>query len=616
MSVNLNVTELDFDLIKNNIKNYLRNNNKYNDYDFEGSGMSILLDILAYNTHYNAMAAQFALNEAFLDSAQIRGNVVSHAKLLGYTPRSTSAPTAYVNISVNVENIPGGPTIPPALTLERGAKLVSVIDGEEYGFVVVESLTVLYDFANERFFFENVPVKQGTFKTMSFRIDEYIPNQKFEIPDEDVDMTTLRVRVRSNEFTTNYEIYTAFSTLSSVGRDTRVYFYQENSNAKYEIYFGDNVIGYKPTSDNIVELQYVYTAAEDANGARTFTMASEVGGYSDIDVTTVSPSAGGAPRENIESVRFNAPLSYITQNRAVTADDYRAIIVKEYGDIDAISVWGGEDASPPDYGKVFVSIKPKTAETLTAREKDFILNNILKQKNVVSITPIMVDPAYTYIQLVAFFKYNPNLTDRTAAELQSLATNVISNYNDTNLKKFDGVFRYSQLLREIDNSDPAILNSYVRVFMFKVLNPSNTESNYYDLEFASPIYTTSSDESVMSSTGFFLNGVIHYFADTKIEGSTNRRIYLYKYVNSILTIVNLNAGTIYTTEGRVVINSFLPDTTDPITISFTPNSNDLAPRRNQLLSIDMTRVTCAGEIDSIAVAGSAGAVNYKTTSRH
>jgi hypothetical protein len=616
MSVNLNVTELDFDLIRNNIKSHLRNQSKYNDYDFEGSGLSILLDILAYNTHYNAMAAHFALNEAFLDSAQIRGNVVSHAKLLGYTPRSTSAPTAYVNISVNVENIPGGPTIPPALTLERGAKLVSVIDGEEYGFVVIESLTVLYDFTNERFFFENVPIKQGTFKTMSFRIDEYIPNQKFEIPDEDVDMTTLRVRVRSNEFTSNYEIYTPFTTLSSVGRDSRVYFYQENSNAKYEIYFGDNVIGFKPTSDNIVELQYVYTAAEDANGARTFTMASEIGGYSDIDVTTVSSSAGGASRENIESVRFNAPLSYITQNRAVTADDYRAIIVKEYGDIDAISVWGGEDANPPDYGKVFVSIKPKTAEVLTAREKDFILNNILKQKNVVSITPIMVDPAYTYIKLVTFFKYNPNLTDRTAAELQSLATNVISDYNDTNLKKFDGVFRYSQLLRNIDNADPAILNSYVRVFMFKVLNPSNTELNYYDLEFAAPIYTTSSDESVMSSTGFFMNGVIHYFADTKIEGSTNRRIYMYKYVNSILTIVNLNAGTIYTTEGRVVINSFLPDTIDPITISFTPNSNDLAPRRNQLLSIDMTRVTCTGEIDSIAVAGSAGAVNYKTTSRH
>lgn len=613
MSVNLNVTELDFDLIKDNIKNYLRSQDKYNDYDFEGSGMSILLDVLAYNTHYNAMAAHFALNEAFLDSAQIRGNVVSHAKLLGYTPRSASAATAHVNITVNN---PIGTPIPPSLTLSRGTKLVSVIDGEEYGFVVVESITVLYDAPNNRFFFENVPIKQGTLKTMSYRIDEYIPNQKFEIPDEDVDLTTMRVRIKSNDNSTNYDIYTPFTTLSSVGSSSRVYFYQENTNAKYEVYFGDGIIGAKPTSDNIVELEYVYTSAQDANGARTFEIVSEIEGNSDINVLTVSASAGGAIRENIESIRFNSPLSYITQNRAVTADDYRAIIVKEYGDIDAISVWGGEDANPPDYGKVFISIKPKTAETLTAAEKEFIINNILKQKNVVSITPFMIDPQYTYIKLQTFFKYNPNLTDRKRAELQSLVSNVISTYNDTDLKQFDGVFRFSKLLRNIDSCDPAILNSYMRVYMFKVVTPSNVMDNYYDLEFASPIYTTSSDESVMESTAFFINGITHYFADAKITGSTDRRIYMYKIVDGIETTVTLNAGRIYTTEGRVVINNFRPDTTDPITLTFTPNSNDLAPKRNQLLSIDMTKVNVNGEVDTISVSGSAGTVNYKTTSRH
>jgi len=613
MAVNLNVTELDFDQIKDNIKNYLRAQDKYNDYDFEGSGMSILLDILAYNTHYNAMAAHFALNEAFLDSAQIRGNVVSHAKLLGYTPRSASAATAYVNITVNN---PIGTPIPPSITLPRGTKLISVIDGEEYGFVVVESITVLYDSANNRFFFENVPVKQGTLKTMTYRIDEYIPNQKFEIPDEDIDLSTMRVRIKANDNSTQYDIYTPFTTLTSVGGDTKVYFYQENSAAKYEIYFGDGIIGAKPRSDNIVELEYVYTSAEDANGARTFDIVSEIEGNSDITVVTVSASAGGSVRENIESIRFNSPLSYITQNRAVTADDYRAIIVKEYGDIDAISVWGGEDANPPDYGKVFIAIKPKSAETLTTAEKSFIVENILKQKNVVSITPFMVDPEYTYIKLETFFKYNPNLTDRKKAELQSLVSSVVSDYNDTELKQFDGVFRFSKLLRNIDASDPAILNSYMRVYMFKIITPSNTMNNNYDLEFASPIYTTSSDESVMESTSFLINGIVHYFADTKITGSTDRRIYMYKIVDSIRTTVSLDAGRIYTTEGRVVINNFRPDTTDPIQLTFIPNSNDLAPKRNQLLSVDMTQVTVNGEIDTIAVSGSAGTVNYKTTSRH
>ena len=613
MAVNLNVTELDFDQIKDNIKNYLRAQGKYNDYDFEGSGMSILLDILAYNTHYNAMAAHFALNEAFLDSAQIRGNVVSHAKLLGYTPRSASAATAYVNITVNS---PIGTPVPPSITLSRGTKLISVIDGEEYGFVVVESITVLYDSVNNRFFFENVPIKQGTLKTMTYRIDEYMPNQKFEIPDEDIDLSTMRVRIKANDNSTQYDIYTPFTTLTSVGGDTKVYFYQENSAAKYEIYFGDGIIGAKPRSDNIVELEYVYTSAEDANGARTFDIVSEIEGNSDITVVTVSASAGGSVRENIESIRFNSPLSYITQNRAVTADDYRAIIVKEYGDIDAISVWGGEDANPPDYGKVFIAIKPKTAETLTAAEKSFIVENILKQKNVVSITPFMVDPEYTYIKLETFFKYNPNLTDRKKAELQSLVSGVVSEYNDTELKQFDGVFRFSKLLRNIDASDPAILNSYMRVYMFKIITPSNTMNNSYDLEFASPIYTTSSDESVMESTSFLINGIVHYFADTKITGSTDRRIYMYKIVDSIRTTVSLDAGRIYTTEGRVVINNFRPDTTDPIQLTFVPNSNDLAPKRNQLLSVDMTQVTVNGEIDTIAVSGSAGTVNYKTTSRH
>ena len=613
MAVNLNVTELDFDQIKDNIKNYLRAQGKYNDYDFEGSGMSILLDILAYNTHYNAMAAHFALNEAFLDSAQIRGNVVSHAKLLGYTPRSASAATAYVNITVNN---PIGTPIPPSITLPRGTKLISVIDGEEYGFVVVESITVLYDSANNRFFFENVPIKQGTLKTMTYRIDEYMPNQKFEIPDEDIDLSTMRVRIKANDNSTQYDIYTPFTTLTSVGGDTKVYFYQENSAAKYEIYFGDGIIGAKPRSDNIVELEYVYTSAEDANGARTFDIVSEIEGNSDITVVTVSASAGGSVRENIESIRFNSPLSYITQNRAVTADDYRAIIVKEYGDIDAISVWGGEDANPPDYGKVFIAIKPKSAETLTTAEKSFIVENILKQKNVVSITPFMVDPEYTYIKLETFFKYNPNLTDRKKAELQSLVSSVVSDYNDTELKQFDGVFRFSKLLRNIDASDPAILNSYMRVYMFKIITPSNTMNNNYDLEFASPIYTTSSDESVMESTSFLINGIVHYFADTKITGSTDRRIYMYKIVDSIRTTVSLDAGRIYTTEGRVVINNFRPDTTDPIQLTFIPNSNDLAPKRNQLLSVDMTQVTVNGEIDTIAVSGSAGTVNYKTTSRH
>ena len=613
MSVNLNVTELDFDLIKNNIKNHLTAQSKYNDYDFEGSGLSVLLDILAYNTHYNAMTAHLALNEAFLDSAQIRGNVVSHAKLLGYVPRSATSPTAQVVIVVNN---PIGSPVPATLTLPRGTKLITVIDGEEFPFVVADSRTVSHDTVSNTFTFNEVAIKQGTLKTMTYRVDEYLESQKFEIPDEDIDTSTIRVRIRANDNSSSHDIYTQFNTLANIDGNSKIYFIQENSAAKFEVYFGDGIIGTKPTSDNIVEIEYVYTSSDDANGARTFDMVSEIEGNSDITLTTVSASAGGAARESIESIRFNSPLSYITQNRAVTADDYKAIIQKEYGDIEAISVWGGEDSSPPDYGKVFISIKPLTGEFLTTAEKSFIIENVLKSKNVVSITPVMVDPQYTYIKLDTFFKYNPNLTDRTRAELQALVSNVISTYNDTELRRFDGVFRFSKLLRTIDTSDPAILNSYMRIYMFKTVVPSVTVSNRYDLEFAAPIYTTSSDEAVMESTKFLINGIEHFFSDAAIADSNNRRVFMYKVVNGLRTTVVANAGTIYTTTGRVVINGFLPDAVTPITFTLSPNSNDLAPKRNQLLSIDMTKVAVTGEVDSIAVSGSAGTVNYSTTSRH
>lgn len=613
MAVNLNVTELDFNQIKENIKVYLKSQNKYNDYDFDGSGLSILLDILAYNTHYNAMTAHLALNEAFLDSAQIRSNVVSHAKLLGYVPRSVVAPTAYVKITIEE---PIGDPVPSNLTLARGTKFVTVVDGQEYGYVVVDSLTETYDDINDRFVYDNVPIRQGVFKTIRHRIDEYIPNQRFVIPDEDIDISTLRVRIKDNENSGNYTIYTRFSNLINVDSESKVYFLQENSSSRYEIYFGDGIIGQKPQSDNIVEIEYVYSEGAASNGARGFDIVGEIEGNSEITVETITAAAGGSDRESIESIRFNSPLTYITQNRAVTADDYKAIILREYGDIETISVWGGEDSDPPDYGKVFISIKPKTGPTLDKNTKEAIIQNILKGKNVVSITPSMVDPEYTYVSLEVFFKYNPNLTDRTLAELRSVITNTVSQYNNDELKRFDGVFRYSKFLRQLDSSDPSILNSVARVYMFKTITPSSTKSNYYDLNFAAPIYSSSSDESVMSSDPFLLNGVQHYFADVPISDSSDRRIIIYKISNSSRSVVNANAGTIYTTSGRVVINGFRPDTSNPIKLIFSPNSNDLAPKRNQLLEISMLDVAVTGEVDTIAVSGSAGTVRYTTTPRH
>lgn len=614
MATNLNVTELDFDQIKKNLKNYLRTQSEFNDYDFEGSGLSILLDVLAYNTHYNAIAAHYSLNEAFLDSAQIRGNVVTRAKLLGYTPRSRLAPRATINLSVNVANEIG--TVPATLTLARGTKLTTNVDGEEYQFVVISNQTATK--VNNVFNFNNVQIVEGSYKTIKFRVDNDIENQKFQIPDDDVDTSTLRVRVQQNTDSQGYDIYELFESLLNIDASSQIYNLQENSNGYFEIYFGDGILGKKPSDNNIVTLDYVYTQGEDSNGAKSFEMVDNIGGFSDITVTTIIAAAGGVEKETLESIRYNAPLTYTAQNRAVTADDYRAIIQKQFPNISSISAWGGENAEPPDYGKVFISIKPITSELLTQEEKNLIVNDILKGKNVVSITPVIVDPNFTYLELDVFFKYNPNLTDRTQVDLLSVVRDTISDYDFNNLNKFDGVFRHSQLLRAIDNADPSIQNSNVRPFMFKLITPSNNSDNDFTLTYSAQFYQSSmTDRRILTSTAFKINGIDHFFGDAYIDNSTrNRRIYVYKIVNSKEVVVISDCGRLYPETGIVQLNNFRPDTTDQIRITIIPESLDIAPKRDQLISIDALRVNITAESDTIAVAGSSGAINYTTTSRH
>ena len=484
MASNLKVTELDFNQIKTNLKNFLKTQTEFNDYDFDGSGMSVLLDVLAYNTHYNAMNAHFSLNEAFLDSAQIRGNVVTRAKLLGYVPRSILSARASVTLVVTADQA----TNPTTLTLARGTKLNTLVDGQEYQFVVLDNHTATI--SSNKYTFTGIAIAQGSFKSLKYRVDNDIENQKFQLSDKDADTSTLRVRVQDNEESSAFDIYTKFESLKSVDSTTKTYYLQENSNEYYETYFGDGVTGYKPINNNIVTLDYIFTDGKDSNGASIFSMVDNISGFSTISVTTVTKASGGVDQETMESIRFNAPLTFTSQNRAVTSDDYSAIIKKSFTNIDSISTWGGEDNDPPDYGKAYIAIKPLTTNVLTATEKSEIKNNILKGKNVVSITPEIVDPNFTYLELDVFFKYNPNLTDRSSSDLQSVVRDTISDYNFNNLNKFDGVFRHSQLLKNIDNADPSIQNSTVRPRMFQNISATTTMGlNNFNLTFTFTMLT-------------------------------------------------------------------------------------------------------------------------------
>ena len=613
MATNLNVTELDFADIKQNLKNYLKQQSVFSDYNFDGSGLNVLLDVLAYNTHYNAMAAHLSLNEAFLESAQIRGNAVSRARMLGYVPSSELTARASVTIVIDVSSESG--TIPGSITIPRGTKLTTTVGGLTYQFVTTDSATATR--IGNLFTFTAVEIGEGNYNSIKYRVDNDIAIQKHQIPHKNVDTSSLRVRVQANEESSSYDLYTRFETLLQVDGASKVYHLQENSNGFYEIYFGDNVIGNKPSYNNIVTLDYIYTHGKEANGASSFTMVNSIEGFSTISVTTLKNSEGGADQEEIESIRFNAPLSYTSQNRAVTSEDYRAIINRNFTNIASINTWGGEDNAIPDYGKIYICIKPNTADVLTTAEKISITGSILKGKNVVSITPEILDPNYSYLELDVIFKYNPNLTDRTGADLKSLIQDTIDDYSLNNLNKFDGLFRHSALLKLIDNADPSILNSTVRPFLFQNLTPTANILNNKTLTFPGVIYVPGgADESCITSTSWTDgNGIVNYFNDKAITGSTTRQIFAYQLVGDDKVTTIDDCGTVTPSTGTVILNSFTPADTTAIRITIVPNSLDIAPKRDEILSVDGTRLTVTAEEDTIATAGSSGAVDYTTTSR-
>ena len=618
MATNLNVTELDFDQIKRNLKNFLKQQNEFTDHDFEGSGLNTLLDVLAYNTHYNALNAHYSLNEAFLDSAQIRGNVVTRAKLLGYTPRSILSARATINLVVDMageNNATQGATT--SLVLPRGTKFTTLANGESFDFVSLENVTGVK--SGTKFTFSNVAIAEGTYKTLLYRVDNDIESQKFQLGDIDADTSTLRVRVQQNEQSVTHEVYTKFESLLNVDSTSRIYYLQENPSELFEIYFGDGVIGKKPVNNNIVTLDYVFSKGEEANGADTFTISGTLGGLvnSTYTATTVTAAAGGTEKETMESIRFNAPLTFTSQNRAVTSDDYRGIILKNFANISSISTWGGEDNDPVDFGRVYISIKPLTADVLTAEEKSQIKDNVLKGKNIVSVTPEIVDPSFTNLELDVFVKYNPNLTDRSSVDLQTLVKDVIADYNFNNLNKFDGVFRHSQLTRAIDASDPAILNSTVRPYMFQNISAKATAAdNDHSLTFAAPFYQAgNSTDFILTSTSFKINGVDHFFGDVPIDGSAERKIIIYKVEDDVNITVENDVGRIDVSKGTLNVKGFSIDTDTAITLTLTPNSLDIAPKRNQLLTIDPAKVSVTPQVDTITTKGSSGSIDYTVNSR-
>jgi len=619
MASNLNVTELDFDQIKQNLKNFMKSQSQFADYDFDGSGLSVLMDILAYNTHYNAMLAHFALNESFLDSAQIRGNVVSRAGLLGYVPRSILAPQATITVTIDVSNATNT-NLPTSLVLERGTRFKTIVDGVTYTYSTLNSNTAILTTVGtvKTFVFSNIGIAQGIIRSLSYRVDNDIENQKFQVSDKDADSSSLRVRVQENQGSTSFDSYQQFTTLQEVGSTSQVYHLQENSSGFYQIFFGDGIIGKKPVNDNIVTLDYLTTEGTASNGATSFDLIT---GFSTLTnyqttITTINNASGGTDAETTESIRYNAPITFQAQDRAVTSQDYGAIIQRNFANIESISTWGGEDQIIPDYGKAYISIKPLIGTALTVDEK-ISVKDILTSKNIVSITPEIVDPEFTEVEVDVLFKYNPALTSRSSSAVESLVKDTVLDYNFNQLNKFDGVFRHSELLGLIDNSDPAITSTTVRPYMFKSVSASNVKANNnFTLTFVGTFFLQEGTNFNISSSAFQVGGVEHFFGDIAVlDSKDTRRIVVYKVVDSKNIITVPDAGLIDASTGIITLNNFNPDEATNIRLTIAPKSLDLAPKRNQIINIEASRIFVTGSIDNIAYSGPSGAIEYSTNSR-
>jgi hypothetical protein len=610
------VSDYDFEAIKTNLKTFLQGQTQFQDYDFEGSSLNILLDILSYNTHYLAYLANMSTNELYLDSADIRNNIVSLAKMIGYTPSSPRAPMASIDVTLN--NATG-----TSVTMNKGTVFATTVNDTSYQYVTNSDFTITP--AAGVYKFSNLPIYEGTLVTFKYTADTTDVDQKFIIPSAKADTSTLLVKVQNSSSDTTTETYSLAGGYNNVTATSKVYFIQEGQDGKYEIYFGDGVNGASLADGNIVILEYIVTNIEDSNGASSFSLSGNIGGFTNVTISTVSSSQGGANSETDESIRLNAPLQYAAQDRAVTTTDYETLVQSIYPNALSVSAWGGEDDETPRYGIVKIGIKAASGSTLTETTKQDIVNK-LKPYNVASVSPQIVDPETTSVLLTSTVKYNTVTTTKSSDTLKSEIITAITNYNTNTLQKFDSIYRHSKLTGLIDNVDVSILSNITTIKIRKSFTPILSSSEKYNIYFRNALFNPHSGHNtaaggILSSTGFKVTGSdFEMFLDDDGQGNV-RRYYL---ASGIRTYANDTQGTIDYATGEIALNSLnvasisniRGATSTVVEITVTPDSNDIVPVRDQIVEIDVTNSGITVTADTF-VGGSADAgVGYTTTSSY
>lgn len=613
---NLPIDNLDFDAIKTSLKDFLRGQDKFKDYDFEGSGMNILLDLLAYNTHYQAFYANMVANETFIDSAVKRQSVVSIAKQLGYTPRSYRASTGLVDLVWAEPNAAFRASVARGeVFVSRGEIFTASGGGSLFTFVPIQNYKVVTEGNN--CVVRNMEIKEGRLQSFTYVVNASDTAQKFIIPDTKVDTSTLRVRVtRSPKDTTGIlDIWTPISDINSVDGSTNAYFLQEIDKQRYEVQFGDGIVGRKPADGNAIVLEYLVTRGSEANGIQNFKYNGAITTAGVTPIVSVvaneqgvpQSSYGGSEFEDIDTIRYYAPRNYQAQERTVTAEDYKTILTREYTTADSIQVWGGEESEPPQYGKVLISIKPQGAARLSTLEKLSIQNTILQKRNVLGINPEVVDPDYVYIVLNLAVRYDSNLTALSGKDIERLVNESITSYAAEKLGKFGLNFRFSKFLSFIDGINQSITSTDADLRIQKRFEPIIGNPGVYTIKFNfdNQLYhPIDGYPPILSSTGFgYVDPSTGTEVDAYMDDDGYGNIRIYKQVGEEKVYLVTEAGTLDYSNGTISLTNFnptyiLPTTNTEIAITVVPVSTDVFTRRNQIVLFDTENSTVTVVPDS------------------
>ena len=615
-------TNLDFDDLKSQIKDYLRTNSNFTDFDFEGSNFSVLIDILAYNSYITAFNTNMAVNESFLDSATLRENVVSLARNIGYVPRSKRASKARVSFTVDT----AGFLDVRSVTLKAGVVALGAMVSGSYVFSIPEDITVPVD-ANGIGTFENIDILEGTYLTKNFTMDDSQPTQRFIIPNDNVDSTTIRTFVSD----LRNEEYTLYSNILNLDETSKIFLIQEVEDEQYELVFGDNVFGKKPTTGSSIFVSYIITNGKDGNGVANFTFSGIIEDNNQNRITTgisrvstIQSSENGDDIEKIDSIKYLAPRVYSSQYRAVTANDYKGLIPTIFPNVEAVSAYGGDELDPPEYGKVFISIKPRQGKFLSRVTKEQIKKD-LKQYTIAGIKPEIVDLKYLFVELSTSVYYNRgSIADVTALRNQVIST--LDSYGKSfDLNNFGGRFKYSKVVALIDDINPAITSNITTLKIRRDLAPAFNSAATYEICFGNAFHVKKKNDADnrgynIKSTGFRINGVdgIVYMSDVPID-SEKGSIFFFTLVDNVPFIIKNNAGVVYYRKGEILLDTVtIISTQSPngIEIEAIPDSNDVIALKDIYLDLSMEKLVVNMVEDKISSGENTSATEYIVTSSY